>query len=182
MHYQLATVLEFTPDGRSAALTHVQHAVTGFKARLAELEGETSLSPELAKLSETERDNEKKDVKELIGDLELKIEELKAAPESGDPVSESIKHLLGGTAEAAFGAASGSGNAGASVAETSGPVNDLTSMVKKKKKAAPVAPAGVVQSNEPNGKGKEAENGDKRKLEPIASTEPDSKRARVEDA
>lgn len=177
MHYQLATVLEFTPNGRESALKHVQKAVEGFKARLAELTGTQPAGDEVRLLSDVEKDGERKDVEGLIGDLEVKIEELKAAPEAGDPVSESIKHLLGGSAEAAFGAladANGiAGGSGAAEGVASAPVNDLTSMVKKKKKV-PVK----VDSNGSEDKGKEVENGEKRKLD--TADEPDAKRAKPE--
>lgn len=125
--YQLGTALEFTPAGRPSALVHVQAALDGFKARLAELTATTEPSADVAKLSDKERESERKDVEALIGDLEVKIEELKAAPEGGDIVSESINHLLGGQ--------------GGEVKADAGPVNDLTSMVKKKKKPAAPAPA-----------------------------------------
>lgn len=126
-HYQLGTVLEFTPAGRSEALKHVQLALDGFKQRETELKSGDTKSEDIARLSPKERDAEAKDVAALIGDLEVKIDELKAAPPAADFVAESINHLLGGVSSSA-----------APVAD-SGPVNDLTSMVRKKapKKAAP---------------------------------------------
>jgi HAT1-interacting factor 1 len=190
VHYQLATVLEFTPSGRAGALTHVQAALAGFQARLAELaqlaNGSSTTSEELSKMSEKEREHEKKDVEALIGDLEVKIEELKSAPQQGeegvDPVSESIKHLLGGVGEGAFGPSSAGGSAGASAFGTSGeaaPVNDLTSMVKKKKKpvqaAQTTAPAVGGQVDV---KGKGLENGEKRKAEEPVELE--AKKAKTE--
>jgi HAT1-interacting factor 1 len=146
--------------------------VTGFKARLAELSGEQPLSDELKKLSEKERENEKKDVEGLIGDLEVKIEELKAAPEANDPVSESIKHLLGGGSEGAFARAgeSSTNGQGKANAAPAGPVNDLTSMVKKKKKVVPAQPG--------DAKGKAVDIGEKRKVE--VEEDGDAKKARVE--
>lgn len=90
-------------------------------------------------MSTKEKEGEIKDVEALIGDLEAKIEELKAAPEGGDVISQSIDHLMGagGLEEAGFG-----GLAGAS--KDAGPVNDLTSMVRKKpvKKVQPQPVAG----------------------------------------
>ncbi|KAK8869524.1 hypothetical protein IAR55_000090 [Kwoniella newhampshirensis] len=129
VHYQLATVLEFTPNRRADALSHVEKAVQGFKARKVELESASSsstenLSEEVKKMSDKERENELNDVEALLGDMEVKIEELKGAPDAGDLVSESISHLLGQPAES---------SAVASTIDVSGPVNDLTSMVRKKK-------------------------------------------------
>jgi len=163
VHYQLATVLEFTPAGRDAALSHVQKALAGFEARLAELSNPKSAADDIAKLSDKERENEKKDVEGLIEDLQVKIEELKQAPVGGevDIVKEGVNHLLGGGLSA-FGAPT-------TAEKDTGPVNDLTSMVKKKKKpaAAPVAPVEA-----------KAENGEKRKAEEVDGA--DAKKARVE--
>lgn len=127
-HYQLSSALELTPAGRPAALEHVQAALDGFKARAEELKlanaGQKVPSEDVARMSERERDAELKDVGELIGDLEVKLDELKAAPPREDIVSESINHLLGGVGSD-------------TPKEESGPVNDLTSMVRKKKRPAP---------------------------------------------
>ncbi|WVF71875.1 hypothetical protein IAT40_006685 [Kwoniella sp. CBS 6097] len=149
VHYQLATVLEFTPNRRSDSLNHVEKALESFKLRLQELKSASSssssenigvLSEEVLKLSEKERENEIKDVETLLGDLEVKIEELKAAPPANDIVSESINHLLGQPDTDGFGSASGSGSgSGSTGGGDSGPVNDLTSMVKKKKPKAAAA-------------------------------------------
>lgn len=78
-------------------------------------------------MSTKEKENEAKDVEGLIGDLEVKIEELKAAPEVGDLVSQSIDHLLGNPEAEGVAAAFGGGGK-----VDAGPVNDLTSMVRKK--------------------------------------------------
>lgn len=89
---------------------------------------------DLAKLSEKDKEAEKKEVAELIGDLEVKVEELKSAP----PVEEeSISQLLGGGEAGGFGFGSASGSG--VVKKDEGPVNDMSGMVKRKKK--PVAPA-----------------------------------------
>lgn len=127
-HYQLGTVLEFTPLGRAAALKHVQAAVDGFKLRAAELAGTPAEGSEIAALGKKEREAEAKDVSGLISDLELKIDELKSAPEGEDFVSNSIEHLLGG-------------GSSAPAAADAGPVNDLTSMVKKRKPKPKAEPA-----------------------------------------
>lgn len=127
-HYQLSSALELTPSGRPAALEHVQAALDGFKARADEvrraLAGDKVESDDVARMTEREREAELKDVGELIGDLEVKIDELKVAPPRQDLVSDSINHLLGGIG-------------GDAPKEDAGPVNDLTSMVRKKKRPAP---------------------------------------------
>lgn len=129
-HYQLSSALELTPNGRPEALEHVQAALDGFKARADELKraiaGDKVDSDDVAKMSDKDREAELKDVGELIGDLEVKIDELKVAPPREDLVSESINHLLGGIG-------------GEAPKEDAGPVNDLTSMVRKKKRPAPAA-------------------------------------------
>ncbi|AFR93579.2 HAT1-interacting factor 1 [Cryptococcus neoformans var. grubii H99] len=146
-HYQLATALEFTPSpqSRTSALTHVESALSSLVRRKEELlsSDESTLSEAIKKMTPKEKEAEMKDVEALMGDLQAKIEELKAAPPAEDLIHESISHLMGQAPEA-----SGSG----SRKEESGPVNDLTGMVKKKKpKATPVAPAPVVEKRAAEG-------------------------------
>lgn len=64
-HYQLATVLEFTPDGREAALEHVQKAADGFKARRDELKATAG--------EDADRKAEIAEADALLGDLEVKV-------------------------------------------------------------------------------------------------------------
>jgi HAT1-interacting factor 1 len=137
-HYQLATVYEFAPAGRASALKHVQAALDGFKLRAKDIvaaEAGKVESEDVGRMSAKERENEARDVAALIGDLEVKIEELNAAPPGTDFVAESIKHLLGG----GIGAPS-------APAVDSAPVNDLTTMVRRKKKPAP-PPAPASSAN-----------------------------------
>jgi HAT1-interacting factor 1 len=146
-HYQLGTVLEFTPAGRPAALKHVQAALDGFKLRAKEITtaqaGEpVPDSPDVAAMSAKEREAEARDVAALIGDIEVKIEELNSAPPAFDFIANSINHLLGGAP------APGASGSAAPVAD-SGPVNDLTSMVRKKKKPAAPAAAPVAAAPAP---------------------------------
>ncbi|GFZ45893.1 hypothetical protein JCM24511_03626, partial [Saitozyma sp. JCM 24511] len=165
VHYQLATVLEFTPNRRSDALSHVEKALEGFKARLSELSGDVAAGDEVSELSDKDKEAEKKDVQALLGDLEVKIEELKAAPPAEDIVSESINHLLGQP--------SSSGGAGVAQPDNA-PVNDLTGMVKKKKKPA-AAPAPVPTTTTTNGE--EVANGKRKAEEEVGGEEKKAKAA-----
>ncbi|ORY22573.1 hypothetical protein BCR39DRAFT_551318 [Naematelia encephala] len=126
VHYQLATVLEFTPDRRSDALSHVEKALSGFRARLSALQSPESSST-VGEMAGKDIAQEIKDVQALIGDLEVKIDELKTAPPAEDLVSESINHLLGSSNGE-------SSTLGPGAGLDDKPVNDLTSMVKKKPK------------------------------------------------
>ena len=158
MHYQIASVLEFTPNRRSDALSHVEKALEGFQARKLQLESASPEAPDVVKMSQKEKEAELGDVKALIGDLEAKIEELKAAPEAKDFVSESINHLLGG-----IGTDAGP-SGGAPASGEPAKVNDLSGLVKKKpaKKAAPPPPPAAAAASNGNGIEGEAE---KRKAE-----------------
>ena len=161
VHYQLATVLEFTPDRRSDALVHVEQALSGFKALQAELASAPNLD-------DTNKHKEIEEVDGLIGDLEVKIEELKNAPPAEDLVNEGINHLLGQSGEQ-----NTSLGDGRSIIDDDKPVNDLTSMVKRK------APKKVVGK-----KGQDDEavngNGEKRAALPDKTDEPAGKKARIE--
>ncbi|WWD01036.1 hypothetical protein V866_007974 [Kwoniella sp. B9012] len=141
-HYQLATVLEFTPNKQTEALSYVEKALDGFKLRLSELKStaEEKVSEEVKKLNEKEKEKEIKDVENLIEDLNVKIEELKSTSvnETNDLISQSINHLLGQPELDQFGSSS-------STTKDSGPVNDLTSMVKKKKPKTTNIPKNVEE-------------------------------------
>jgi HAT1-interacting factor 1 len=158
-------------------MTHVQAALAGFKERRTQLQAiissntETSgIEEEVKKMSVKEREGELGDVEALIGDLESKIEELKTAPAvGGDLVSKGIEHLLGG-GSGAFGEGSGAGKKD----EDQSPVNDLTSMVKKK------APKKIKPSMKEEDKPEVIEeNREKRKGDDVVG-EVDEKRARVD--
>ncbi|KAL7424292.1 hypothetical protein Q5752_001882 [Cryptotrichosporon argae] len=176
-HYQLATALEFTPDGRAQALAHVRAAHACFAARAEAIvaSASTSASPagasagagaavpdDIARLSAKDAAAERSECAALMADLEAKIDELEAAPQAGDLVSESINHLLGGGV--------------AEAKKDDGPVNDLSGMVKKKKKPAPAA---ATQAPAPAAPAvPTAEQGEKRAAEDGAEGE--AKRARAE--
>ena len=143
-------------------------------------------------MSVKEREAELKDVESLLGDLEVKIEELKAAPEVPDLVTQSIDHLLGKQLEAS-GSASGIGFGGAGVGAgaEAAPVNDLTSMVRKKpakkasQPAAAVAPAAASASASGSGSGSGSASGDgngelKRKADEANGAGTEAKKAKAD--
>ncbi|KAK4686403.1 HAT1-interacting factor 1, partial [Tremellales sp. Uapishka_1] len=169
LHYQLATVLDFIPNGRVDALKHVEKAVEGFKARKQELEAGAQVDEEGKKYGE----NELKDVEGLLADLQVKLEELKTAPPPNDLVAESLDHLLGNSSSSA-----------PLSTEPAGPINDLTSMVRKK---APKVVAAVKELAEGAQKKvetavngvEEISNGVKRKTEGEGVDEPADKKAKA---
>lgn len=186
LHFQLGTVLDFIPNSRQSALSHVESALTSFRSRLADLDTPPNqrVNPELKKMDEKQSQKEKEEVIELIGDLEVRLEELKNAPEVG--TQESIKELLGGGMGSSSNGASGSGSgSGVGSKKDDGPVNDLSGMVKKKKKPV-VVPAGAApgpsSNGQSNGNGVAINGiglGGKREADENA--ERSSKKARVED-
>ncbi|WWC89725.1 uncharacterized protein L201_004650 [Kwoniella dendrophila CBS 6074] len=140
-HYQLATVLEFTPNKKKEALDNVEKSLNSFTQRLQQLENKDVNvndlndlnNEEIKKLNEKEKEKEINDVRNLIEDLKVKIEELKSNSsgnqEENDLISKSINHLLGNDQNLnEFGSASSS-----ITTDVNAVVNDLTSMVKKKK-------------------------------------------------
>ncbi|KAK0552114.1 hypothetical protein OC846_001785 [Tilletia horrida] len=114
------------------------------------------------------------EVDELLKDLDAKIEELQAALSSGangtKPVYDAVRQaideaFLGGESSNPFQSGSGAAASGA-------PVNNITTLVKKKKPAAGAATAGTEAAA--------SVSAGKRKAEEVASV--DAKKARVEDA
>ncbi|KAI5118681.1 hypothetical protein M0805_003618 [Coniferiporia weirii] len=183
-HYKLSIVLDLTPGRLAQAIEHAEKALDSVEARLAELRnalsGQLPPLPETAKpdakgkgkataavlardelvqnMSKSQIGAEIKELDELREDLALKVDELKTSP-SGEPVNAS--ELAAKALDRELNAKS----------EASGPakptvVNDLTTMVKKKKK-----PVGTNGAPDTNGK---------RKAEEDVSNE--SKKVKVEDA
>ncbi|KAG6813863.1 hypothetical protein H0H92_006270 [Tricholoma furcatifolium] len=150
-HYKLSMVLDLTPGRLSDAIVHAEKALESVESRLAELrDGLTGQLPPLPqeetpsakgkgkatgsrlvrddlvqKMSNTQIEAEIKELTELRDDLALKVEELKTSPNQSDgPAS---------APEMAARALDKELNAGSSLTSTATVVNDLTSMVKKKK-------------------------------------------------
>ncbi|KAH6916042.1 hypothetical protein BKA70DRAFT_1140021 [Coprinopsis sp. MPI-PUGE-AT-0042] len=152
-HYKLSMVLDLTPGRLSEAIQHVEGAVESVEHRLAELrsglQGQFPPAPQqddkvdpkgkgkqvarklvrddlVQNMSKTQMESEIKDLEELKGDLALKIEELKTLPADGQTNAVEM------AAKALDKELNATGSSGAPA-----PVNDLTSIVKKKKKPVP---------------------------------------------
>ncbi|GAA5960638.1 hypothetical protein JCM8115_001777 [Rhodotorula mucilaginosa] len=127
LHMLIALALDFVPNANDRAVSHAEKAKKVLLLKLDELE----------QVGEPERDDKTKreieDIKGLMGDVDMKIEDLKTVPVAPAPTATD-------TALEAFLRQS---TATMSSASASGEVNDLTSLVKKKKK--PVPAPGVVQ-------------------------------------
>jgi len=152
-HYRLCLVLDMTPGQLSTAISHVEKALQSVEARIEELrvgpqqrsappsstsdpEGKgkgKTVSHSLLKgdsvhnLSPQEVETELKEMDELRSDLMLKIEELKTVPveDTGASAPELVAKALDKELNAARPTTS---------ITTDTKVNDLTSIVKKKKK------------------------------------------------
>ncbi|KAK4701015.1 HAT1-interacting factor 1, partial [Phenoliferia sp. Uapishka_3] len=153
LHMLIALALDFVPEAVDRAVSHAEKAKNVLLLKLESLE----------KL-DTKSDKDEReilDIKSLMGDLDMKIEDLKVVPEAA-PKTESEKTL-----EALIGGV-------ASRAGASGVVNNLNSLVKRKKPSTVPAPD-IVKSEESNG-------GVKRKAEePPVEGEAMDKKAKVEE-
>ena len=171
LHMLIALALDFVPDSIDRAVSHAEKAKAVLLLKLEQLEGIKD---------EEKTDKDKKeitDIKELMGDVDMKvslpdcrllcsftylarrceqIEDLKVVPEEA-PKTESEKRLdelLKGAADA----------------KASGVVNNLNSLVKKKKKVVD-----TVEEVVEEGKGK------RKADEPVAEGSSEEKRAKVDE-
>lgn len=168
-HYKLSMVLDLTSGRLADAIGHVEKALESVEHRLAELRSglENQISPapaavpqaekadvkgkgkQVAKLvrdglvqnmTKTQIENEVKELGGLKEDLVLKIEEMKTSPAEGTEGS-TAPELAAKALEAELN--------GGSASATPTVVNDLSGMVKKKKKPAPAdASAGKRKADE----------------------------------
>ncbi|KAH8110982.1 hypothetical protein DFH11DRAFT_706912 [Phellopilus nigrolimitatus] len=185
-HYKLSIVLDLTSGRLAQAIEHAEKALDSVEARLAELRNGLSgqLPPlpnqtksdakgkgkasgtilaqdELVqKMSKIQIEAEIKELGELREDLALKVDELKTSP-NGDPPTNAPELVAKALDRELNPGSSNPGNPSASVV-----VNDLTTMVKKKKK-----PVNANVAPETNGKRKAEDD-----------TPSDSKKAKVEDS
>ncbi|ETW78788.1 hypothetical protein HETIRDRAFT_410739 [Heterobasidion irregulare TC 32-1] len=187
-HYKLSMVLDLTSGRLADAIMHAQRALESVDARLSELkEGLTgTLKPAevptpaedvkvdtkgkgkatgaklvrddlVQNMSRAQIEAEVKDLSELREDLALKVDELKSSPNDSHASAPEL-------AARALDEELRAGLTGASLAGTKPlPVNDLTTMVKKKKKAP------------------DANGAEKRKADDESSNSPAEKKARLED-
>ncbi|KAF9480542.1 hypothetical protein BDN70DRAFT_877537 [Pholiota conissans] len=153
-HYKLSMVLDLTSGRLSDAITHAEKALESVETRLAELRtglaGQLPPLPEVAddpkgkgksdtarlvrddyvqNMSKVQIENEVKELSGLRDDLALKVDELKTLPNDGPKASAPEQAAQALDKELNITGASSSSNAAPAV------VNDLTSIVKKKKKA-----------------------------------------------
>ncbi|KAI0035327.1 hypothetical protein K488DRAFT_43601, partial [Vararia minispora EC-137] len=185
-HYKLSMVLDMTSGRLSDAIMHVQKALESVDARLHDLKsglsrvsavpapaeerkidakgkgkGTLARDEEVSNMSRLQIEAEIKDLSELRTDLALKVEELKTSP---NEVHMSAPEM----AAKALDQELNDRPAGSSSAQL--PVNDLTSMVVRKKK---LAPAPEQESSAPPP--------EKRKAEDSTATPPE-KKARLDEA
>uniref|UniRef100_A0A0K3C7N8 BY PROTMAP: gi/472583631/gb/EMS21264.1/ histone-binding protein [Rhodosporidium toruloides NP11] gi/647396993/emb/CDR39760.1/ RHTO0S04e08856g1_1 [Rhodosporidium toruloides] n=1 Tax=Rhodotorula toruloides TaxID=5286 RepID=A0A0K3C7N8_RHOTO len=141
LHMLTALALEFVPNATTRAVQHAEKAKSVLVLKLGELEGVKEGERE----EKTRREIE--DIKGLMGDVDMKIEDLRTIPTAPAPTStdSALEALLRQSSSAMAEAAA------------SGAVNDLTGLVKKKKKAMPEREV-VEEHLEGGGKGGEEEN------------------------
>ncbi|KAI0306102.1 hypothetical protein B0F90DRAFT_964580 [Multifurca ochricompacta] len=179
-HYKLSIALDLTAGRLADAIYHAQRALESIEGRLTELQaGLTASLPEpsdekgkgkgkqvvlvpeelVQNWSKTQIEVEIKELGELKQDLALKVDELKSAPNDERDGGLSAPELVQRALDRELNAAP--------VVRQDLPVNDLTSMVVKKKKKAPVLDASSVA--------------EKRKAEDEEAQTPLDKKARLQD-
>ncbi|THH27802.1 hypothetical protein EUX98_g6399 [Antrodiella citrinella] len=181
-HYKLSIVLDLSSGRLSESITHAEQALESVEARLAELrngisgqmkveaiptsdaKGKGKAGPRILgedaiqSLTKAQMEAEVRELEGLKEDLALKVEELKTVP--NEPAS-SAPELAAKALDQELNGPAASGPSGQTE------VRDLTSIVKKKKKAPPIEPAAPAP---------------KRKAEDESLDSPSDKKARVEDA
>ncbi|KAK0467181.1 uncharacterized protein EV420DRAFT_670911 [Desarmillaria tabescens] len=161
-HYKLSIVLDLTSGRLADSIIHAEKALESLESRLAELQAalpnSSALPPPaqqdpkgkgkaksvsedaVERLTTNQIENEIKELKGLKDDLVLKIEELKTSP--NESVTESAPAMVAHALDKEL-------NAGSAVVPNQEPVvNDLTSMVVKKKKKAPEDTSAVKRKAE----------------------------------
>ncbi|PBK72501.1 hypothetical protein ARMSODRAFT_761321 [Armillaria solidipes] len=164
-HYKLSIVLDLTSGRLADSIVHAEKALQSLESRLTELlaalPNSSTLPPPVQqdpkgkgkatkpvsedaveRLTTSQIESEIKELKGLKDDLVLKIEELKTSP--NESVSESAPAMVAHALDREL-------NAGSAVVPNQEPiVNDLTSMVVKKKKKAPEDTSATKRKAEDN--------------------------------
>ncbi|GJE90318.1 hypothetical protein PsYK624_064470 [Phanerochaete sordida] len=191
-HYKLSIVLDMSSGRLSDAIEHAEKALASVEARLAELRnavgGQLKVEPladakgkgkgpakgprmlgddAIQNMTQAQRASEIKELEGLKEDLALKVEELKTLP---NEEGLSAPALAAKALDTEL-------NAGAAAPVPAAPaqVNDLTGMVKKKKKPA------VQTAEEAAAPAADANGSAKRKAEDEAQASPSEKKARLEE-
>ncbi|KAI3627117.1 hypothetical protein CBS14141_001118 [Malassezia furfur] len=145
-HLRLGLALEFHPNNerRGEAISHIEQALHVLQRRLVELEKEevpalegklVSERDNLAAMDSDQRQREIRDVKEVLKDVELKLDEMKSNPAalkedgklSNPELEATIREAFLNAAQTALGEST-------TKVQPNQPVNDLSTRVKKKKK------------------------------------------------
>ncbi|KAG9124013.1 hypothetical protein FRC07_013194 [Ceratobasidium sp. 392] len=145
-HYRLSLVLDLTPGKLNEGVRHIEQAISSLEARVSVLKERLEspvdvkgkgkgvyMSDPLDGLDEEGLKAELKDVEELLKDMSQKHEDMKAAPDTqpaeGSSTDKALDDLL------QFKPTLPPPELPPPIMD--GPVNDLTKLVKKKKKPAP---------------------------------------------
>ncbi|CAE7219627.1 unnamed protein product [Rhizoctonia solani] len=149
-NYRLALVLDLTPNKLSEAIRHIEQAMSSLKARatvikdrlesLPVTEGKgkgkgIAINDPIDTMDEAQLQTELKEVEELLKDISLKHEDMKATPEPTGQVDEptGAQKILDDWLKPSLPAAE-------VPPQMDGPVNDLSKLVKKKKKPTNASP------------------------------------------
>ncbi|CAE6350303.1 unnamed protein product [Rhizoctonia solani] len=145
-HYRLALVLDLTPNKVTEGVRHIEQAISSLQARVAVIKDRLespsdskgkgkgkgiAVTDSIDTMDEAQLQAELKDVEELLKDLSLKHEDMKATPEVQNQVvvdeTEGVKKALDDWLKPSLPMAE-------VPPQMDGPVNDLSKLVKKKKK------------------------------------------------
>lgn len=191
-HYKLSIVLDLTSGRLADAINHAESALASVETRLTELRnglaGQLPPLPDeppidikgkgkamaklvrddaVQKMSKQRIESEIRELSELRDDLALKVDELKTSP--NDVLSQSAPALAAQDLDKEL-------NIGITASELPQTVNDLTDMVKKKKKTPTVIPS-TSTDNTPT---TEMSTTKRKAEEPETETSSTEKKARLE--
>ncbi|KAG8689667.1 hypothetical protein FRC11_001335 [Ceratobasidium sp. 423] len=158
-HYRLGLVFDLTPNKMSEAIRNIEQAISSLQARVTVIKDRLESPPDtkgkgkgkgiavndpIDTMDEAQLQAELKDVEELLRDLSLKHEDMKAVPEPQNQVDDAVgvKQALDDWLKPSLPAAE-------VPPQMDGPVNDLSKLVKKKKKPA----ASTTPETETSGSG-----------------------------